>query len=97
MLRCSKEAFAQCPTSHLCGSREDATFTEGSECDKFNQEVASHPQTNAARIRAMNDRELIKLLSDFSAFPCVFPEKDCEEESCVDCVTKWLQQPAEEV
>lgn len=55
MLKCSKEAFARCPTSHLCGAREESTFMEGSECDKFNQEVARQPQTNADRIRASSD------------------------------------------
>ena len=44
MLRCSKEAFAACPDSTLCGSREDATYTEGSDCDKFNQEISKHPE-----------------------------------------------------
>ena len=39
MLRCSKKAFAKCPSSYLCGTREDATFTEDSECAAFNREV----------------------------------------------------------
>lgn len=52
--------------------------------------------TNADRIRAMSDKELINLLAQFSSFSCIFPEMDCEETSCVDCVTKWLQQPARE-
>lgn len=39
MLRCSKNAYAQCPDHHLCGSIEEATFMEGSKCDKFNREV----------------------------------------------------------
>lgn len=36
MMRCSEEAFAKCPTSHLCGSLTDATFMEDSECAAFN-------------------------------------------------------------
>lgn len=51
--------------------------------------------TNADKIRAMSDEELRKLLIEFSAFACIFPDKDCDEVSCVECVTKWLQQPAE--
>lgn len=40
MLRCSPEAFAQCPTRKYCGSSSaDCEFMEGSECDKFNQEI----------------------------------------------------------
>ena len=54
------------------------------------------PPTNADRIRAMSDEELEKLLIEFSAFACIFPDKDCEEVSCVECVTNWLHQPAEE-
>ncbi len=52
--------------------------------------------TNADRIRAMSDEEMVELLKEFSAFSCIFPDKDCEEASCVECVTKWLKQPAEE-
>lgn len=52
MLRCSPEAFAKCPTRHICGNIEDATFMEGSECDLFNQSVANKPTINADRICA---------------------------------------------
>lgn len=54
------------------------------------------PRTNAERIRAMTDDELIALLKEFSAFSCIFPDKDCEEASCVECVTNWLKEIAEE-
>ena len=96
MLRCSAEAWARCPTRKYCGLREDATFTEGSECDKFNQHVSEHPVSRADRIRAMNDDELIKLLKEFTAFACIFPDKDCEFCSCEDCVTQWLRESTEE-
>ena len=92
MPKCSPQAFAKCPTRHLCGTPEDATFADGSECDKFNQQVMFRPMTNADRIRAMSDEELIELLKDFSAFACIFPDKDCEENSCVECVTKWIKE-----
>ena len=39
MIRCSPEAFAKCPTRALCGDILEAVFTEGSECDQFNQMV----------------------------------------------------------
>ena len=42
MLKCSKEAFAACPTRHLCGCPEEAVFTEGSECDMFNRQIGNH-------------------------------------------------------
>lgn len=62
----------------------------------INSTTEQKPMTNADRIRAMTDKDLVKLLSEFSAYSCIFPDKDCEFESCVDCVTQWLQQPAEE-
>lgn len=52
--------------------------------------------SNAERIRSMNDDELIKLLSRFASFACIFPEKDCEYDNCKDCVAKWLEEPAVE-
>ena len=58
MMRCSPEAFAQCPTRALCGSPQEATFTEGSECDLFNQSVTDRAITNADHIRAMSDEGL---------------------------------------
>lgn len=86
MLRCSPEAFAKCPTRHICGKIEDATFTEGSECDLFNQSVMNMPITNADRIRAMSDGELEVFLID------VCLEKD--EFPFITDWGKWLQQPA---
>ena len=66
------------------------------EClERYNKEMGSKPKTNADRIRAMSDEELVKLLSEFSAYSCIFHDKDCEFENCVDCVTHWLKQPAE--
>ena len=52
-------------------------------------------KTNADRIRAMNDEELIKLLTGFCAFACIFPDKDCEHGNCEECVKEWLSSPAE--
>lgn len=62
MLKCDPKAFAQCPTRHLCGTPNDATFSEGSDCDKFNRQVQFQPATNADRIRAMSDEELAEFL-----------------------------------
>ncbi|MGM9669739.1 MAG: hypothetical protein ACI3VZ_08305 [Faecousia sp.] len=50
MQRCSKRAYAMCPTRHLCGTLDDATFTEDSECAEFNRAVEAKPMTNADRI-----------------------------------------------
>lgn len=39
MQRCSEKAYAKCPTRHLCGPIEEATFTDDSECAVFNAKV----------------------------------------------------------
>lgn len=42
MMKCHPNAYAQCPTRHICGaSAAEADFMEGSECDSFNQSVLS--------------------------------------------------------
>lgn len=93
MLKCSKEAFAMCPTRHLCGLREDALFIEGSDCDRFNQQVRNRPITNADRIRAMSDEELAEVIM------CPYgsePDICCTKGTCLDCCEKWLRQYVEE-
>jgi len=103
MLRCSAEAFAKCPTRHLCDTPHEATFTEGSECDKFNQQVLDKPMTNADRIRAMSDEELAKWLLDVMSHKVAcfgegaFKYTPCRnvEHDCMKCGVAWLKQPAE--
>lgn len=93
MLKCSPEAFAKCPTRALCGNINEATFTEGSECDRFNQSVQNQPMTNADRIRTMSDEELCEfLMCDVICDQEMSP--DCAD--CEKCVMDWLQQPAED-
>lgn len=48
------------------------------------------PQTNADRIRSMEDEELAKILGNKCICP---PTTECV--NCVDCWLEWLQQPAE--
>jgi hypothetical protein len=57
------------------------------------------PYTNADRIRAMSDEELAEL---FVSAVCVCPRgKNPDlcycDLTCLECVSEWLQQPAEEV
>lgn len=98
MLRCSPEAFAKCPTRHICGNPQEATFMEGSECDRFNQSVMDKPVTNADRIRAMSDEELVEFINHFNV--CDNRSGDeCRRTyiaNCAACVLDWLQQPAKE-
>jgi len=106
MLKCSPEAFAKCPNRLYCGSYpSECSFTEGSDCDKFNRQVEKGPKTNAAHIRAMSDEELYvwakkQIGCGFDFFPCgVVCDGKCEsfdDETCKAKIMEWLKQPAEE-
>lgn len=110
MIRCSEKAFAKCPTRALCGSVDDATFAEGSECDRFNQIVEGQPLTYGDKIRMLSDQELLAFIKrlvsmgDISGLYCAnLPE--CKElvdfdepvpqEWCDKCLLEWLQREAE--
>lgn len=85
MRQCSEKAFAMCPSRHLCGSIEGATFADHSECAAFNKRVEEKPMTNADMIRSMTDKELARWLEYEGGGACA--------EMCR--WLKWLQQPAE--
>lgn len=55
--------------------------------------------TNADRLRAMDDKELARLLMGHGTFECpvceIGDQRKCDTECEKHCV-KWLQQPAEE-
>lgn len=102
MKKCDPKAFAKCPTHHLCGTPEDSTFADGSECDKFNQQILHQHMTNADRIRAMSDEELAMLLNRIVVSHHLRNEghcKDCPIHAAKPCDTegilKWLQQTAD--
>ena len=89
MLRCSKEAFARCPTAVLCGMREQSTFVEGSECHRFNMEVekTGSIKTNADAIREIfsTDEGIAKAILNLDIILC-----DVGKE----CILAWLRQSA---
>ena len=62
MLKCDPRAFARCPYKASCGRIEEAEFTEGSDCDKFNQRILSKPITVADDIRGKSDPQLFLFL-----------------------------------
>ena len=99
MLRCSPEAFAKCPTRHICGNPQEATFMEGSECDLFNQSVMDSPMTNGDWIRAMKDEELAAFIGRNCLCDRIHGVGSwCDDHAiCGNCLTEWLQQPVEEV
>lgn len=98
MLKCSKEAFATCPDRHCCGRIEEATFAEGSDCDKFNQQIMEKTITNADRIRTMSDEELEHFINHFDICD-LRTNEECKISYCAvcsQCVLDWLRQPVEE-
>ena len=96
MLKCSPEAFAKCPTRHFCGVRhDDATFAEGSDCDKFNQEVLAAPKTRVDRIRSMSDEALALHHCKFLAAVMDHVGLWFDAEAAKSAILEWLQQPAE--
>ena len=44
LMRCDPRAFARCPYKRSCVRIEDATFTEGSDCHRFNERVLHYCQ-----------------------------------------------------
>lgn len=93
MMRCSPEAFAKCPTRALCGNVKEATFTEGSECDLFNQTVLDQPMTNADAIRCMSDDDLAEFL--FAVQRNVLVLCGITPPVYIQKPLSWLKQPME--
>lgn len=58
------------------------------DCQHFSQ------KTNADRIRAMTDEELMKFIEDTGIAGCPYPAMSCRA-SCQVCILDWLKQPAE--
>lgn len=94
MRQCSEKAFAMCPTRHLCGSIEEATFADHSECAAFNKQVEDKPMTNADRIRAMSDEELawelmawrLEAVARHHGIESQYPDTQ-------QTILSWLRQP----
>ena len=76
------------------GTPEEAetncTYFIRGECTSSFCEYRRKKQTNADRIRAMNDEELAKILGNKCICP---PTSECV--NCFDCWLEWLQKPAE--
>ena len=84
-------------------------YWNDSKCKKFSDNVVtswcvegpctSETPSNADRIRAMTDAQLVQMLTigrgGFGCSKCTESE-DCGQNCEVQCL-KWLQQPAEEV
>lgn len=57
--------------------------------------ATEYRMTNADRIRAMSDDELVKFIEDTGLAGCPEPARSCQA-SCTKCILEWLQQPAKE-
>ena len=98
MIKCSSEAYAKCQEHcHHCQNPDEAYYLEGSDCDKFNQQINRKLMTNADRIRAMSDAELAHLLLDgCRGSECdKQPHNEYGSVNCYQCRMDWLKQPAE--
>ena len=88
------------------GTPEEAetncTYFIRGECTASFCEYRRKKQTNADRIRAMSDEELVgflmRLMGHEQCFAeGIFPYHPCpQSHSCKQCGIDWLQQPAEE-
>ena len=91
-----------------CGKKKYGYLCEGcihdpDAMDKY------EPMTNADRIRAMSDEELMETLYPLTDIEKTAPfckglqecvgmlanDEDIPDEKCKACLLKWLQQPAE--
>ena len=60
-------------------------------------EKAQKPMTNADRIRSMSDEELARIFVKAPLCRASETKVDCRQtKSCLQCLTEWLKQPAEE-
>ena len=97
MMKCSEKAFSKCPDRRICVG--DATFNEGSECDKFNQQVENEVITRLEKIRSMSAEELADFLlyvdqqnltvdvcNDCPGYP------NCSDD-CRPAIVRYLLQP----
>lgn len=81
MQRCSEFAYAMCPDRAHCGSREDACFADGSECDTFNQSLKvnsfSELQSRYPVIKALEDARVVAFDMPDSVF--LYATERCDD------------------
>lgn len=81
------ELCVNCKQNNLCTM---CWKTSKKKCPHFIQ------KTNADRIRAMSDEELISFFVLEDKCPKNISRRECDGfESCKDCWIHWLKQPAE--
>lgn len=87
----------------LKGASNDAAISSLRQQEHFREVTKkTGPLTNAQKIRAMTDEELVNFLMRLMGHAqCfaegIFPYHPCpQEQNCKQCGIDWLQQPAEE-
>ena len=103
MMYCTPEARALCPTGHLCESRP--SFTDDSECAKFNALVAAGRSPVSSRfeqIRQMSLEDMAELLMAlddcerirYCTGSCGYngiPVNEITHEMCKACMVHYLK------
>lgn len=106
MLMCDPRAKAKCPFGDPCFEADAGAFEEGSDCDKFNQQVCALTPTRADHIRDMSDTDLAKnnvrsvVVQNEHRVDTLFITTDgYQSESKGQAIAHelaWLREPAEE-
>lgn len=83
-----------------CGSRWLVGSDRIKECPNCDGDLVDEPISNADRIRAMTDEELVKLFTLRDTYCCPAAKGDIEAcrayWSCETCFSDWLKREAEE-
>ena len=83
----------------FCGEcdRRYACDIDPDKCDEWPDPV---PMTNADRIRAMSDEELVKMMTfgagEFDCYECRRSEDEPCDMNCEERCLEWLRKPVEE-
>lgn len=85
MKRCSETAYSICAFAKYCGTVDDAVFMDGSQCDKFNEEVERLQSSCLCRVMetvAELGTNLVDTVMDVidCAFPVGLELVDCVKE-----------------
>ena len=91
--------FISDTSASVCPNHETVKESSAYLCGVLDER--KRKQTNADKIRSMNDQELAVFLSrgieQCNYCQLAVFEGACTETLCDDAMMKWLQQPAEEV
>lgn len=97
LIKCAPDVRAKCPFKVPCCGDEEASYLDGSDCDKFAKKVLAAPQTNGDWMRSADDKDLAFFLCNLlDAGGCI--TKCPAKEHCHaghNGMIDWLKQPHE--